>query len=428
MNIVIKDARVCDPSNGTDSVESLFIEDGILQTAPSCPDSNYEVIDGPGLIVTPGFVDLHVHFREPGGEDSETMITGARAAARGGFTDVVTMPNTSPPIDDCTRLRALLKSAENTDVNVHPSACATTGRSGTTLSDIRALLKAGAACFTDDGSAVSNCSLMTAILSLSAELGVPFMQHAVDPVIAGPGVIRDCCLARQKGLPVFNPEAEVSIVKRDISIAGATGGHLHVQHISTSGALAAIRNAIEKRVHVTCEATPHHLALSTDDITKDDPDFKMNPPLGSPADRENLLNAVANGTVSCLATDHAPHSTAKKQGGFAKAAFGITGLETAAAVTFDLLVRNGVISLNNWVRLWTTAPAAIIKIPVPPLQTGAPANIAVFRTGLNKISSKADFLSKSHNTPFVNRPQTLDVVMTLCRGRRTWFSQQLAHS
>lgn len=422
MNYMIKDAQVCDPADSCDTVATIFIEDGILRNCPSFPVSKYHCISGPNLIVTPGFVDIHVHFREPGGEDSETMITGAKAAARGGFTDVVTMPNTTPPIDTPERLTDLLRRSEDLNAVIHPSACATVGRLGRELTDMRGLSKAGACCFTDDGSAVASRELMRNILSLSSELNCPLLQHAVDPDISKDGVIRDCPLALEKGLPVFNPDSEISIVKRDIELTRETGGHLHIQHISTAGAVSAIREALKKNIHVTCEATPHHLSLSVEDISLDNADLKMNPPLGTESDRQALLQGVSDGTISCLATDHAPHSAQKKAGGFRDAAFGITGLETAAAVTFEVLVSSGIISLNHWVRLWTEAPSRIIGLPFPSLQTGAPANITVFRSGGKRSFGKDDFMSGSSNSPFIGRRLFLDPILTVCRGKTTWSS------
>lgn len=397
------------------------MEHGTIVDTPSLSEREYRTITGSDLIVTPGFVDIHVHFREPGGEASETIASGSKAAACGGFTHVVTMPNTTPPIDTPKLVKdTRAKGVAAGLVSILPSACATLGRQGTKLTDIASLQTAGASAVTDDGSAVTDEALMCNLFIASAALGIPILQHAVDPAISGHGVIRDCELARKLNLPIFDPLAETSIVKRDINLLREVGGHLHIQHISAAGTVDLLRAAKLEGLSVTSEVTPHHLALSVDDITSDDPNMKMNPPLGTTEDRDALMAAVADGIITCFATDHAPHSTDKKLGGFAKAAFGIIGLESAAAITYELLVLTGKITLAHWTAMWTTAPAAIIGLPAPSLATGRHANLCVFRKGLNKAIALSDIQSKSTNTPFLGYSISLKPILTLFGGKLTW--------
>lgn len=422
VNYFFKQAHICDPSRGIDGRADLCIENGLLTLAAE-PTADHVVMDGTDLLITPGFVDIHVHFREPGGEDSETIATGSLAAARGGFTHVVTMPNTTPPTDSPEVIEATIEKAKREgNVHVCPSACATLGSKGRELAPLPALIDAGAICFTDDGAAIRDADLMRDVLKTATELGVTVMQHAVDPEISKLGVIRECALATKLGLQTFDPRAESSIVERDIGLVRETGGSLHIQHLSSLDTLPALRKAIADGLAVTSEVTPHHLALSVDDIPGDDPNFKMNPPLGTAADCEALAAALADGTITCLATDHAPHTAAKKSMGLAESAFGIIGLETAAAITYDLLVTSGRITLARWVELWTTSPAKIIGIAQPSLTPGMPANLSVFQTEVTKVLSETDILSKSANTPFLGRSVSLDPILTFCDGRISWDS------
>ncbi len=420
MNLLVKNARICDPSAGTDEVRDLCIEQGVIVDTPALPASKYVSMNGDDLIVTPGLVDLHVHFREPGDGRSETTATGSRAAARGGFTHVVTMPNTTPPTDSPDLVRSALAAGQAAGlVNVLPAACVTLGRKGTDLAPLSDLASAGACAFTDDGAAVADASLMKEALAAASALRIPIFQHAVDPDVSREGVIRECQLASERDLPLFDPEAESSIVARDIRLAGETGGHLHIQHISCAKTVELLRSAERSPLRVTSEATPHHLSLCSSDIASDDANYKMNPPLGNPEDREALVGAVMDGTVTCLATDHAPHSMQDKASGFSLGAFGVIGLETAAAVTYDLLVAPGLLPLLRWVALWTTAPAEIIHLAAPSVSAGSPANIAIFKKGSRTITTD-DIMSMSTNSPFIGRKTTLNPVVTICNGRETW--------
>ena len=339
----------------------------------------------------PGLIDVHVHFRDPGAPEAETRATGAASAAAGGFAAVVTMPNTTPAGDSPEWVREQIEDS-SLPVRIWPSACISKGRLGHEVSDLEALAAAGAVAFTDDGSFVDDVYVMEEAMRRAAKLGVPVMQHAVDPTLLAGGVMRDCPVARRFGLPVMSPEAETEAVRRDIALVRVTGCALHVQHISCAGTVELIRDARREGLPVTGEATPHHLLLSCDDIPDDDADWKMAPPLGSREDVAAIREGVMDGTLGVFATDHAPHSAQRKAGGFRGGANGIVGLETAVAVTWRAMVEDEGMSPLEWTRRWTTGPAALIRRPL---------------SGRTIIDLKADrtvdperFRTRSRNQPY----------------------------
>ncbi|MBR4652611.1 MAG: dihydroorotase [Kiritimatiellae bacterium] len=359
--------RVIDPVSGTDSGS----------------DARY--------LSVPGLVDVHVHFRDPGQPEAETRATGAAAAAAGGFTAVVTMPNTSPAGDSPAWVREQIEDA-SLPVAIWPSACITKGRLGREVADLEALAAAGAVAFTDDGSFVEDAHVMESAMRRAEKLGIPVMQHAVVPALLAGGVLRDCAVARRFGLPTMPPEAETEAVRRDIALVRTTGCRLHVQHVSCAGTVELIRAARREGLPVTGEATPHHLLFSCDDIPADDANWKMAPPLGSREDVAAIREGVKDGTLGMFATDHAPHSAAKKAGGFRSGANGIIGLETAVAATWQAMVVEEGMSPLEWTRRWTTGPAALVGKPL---------------LGRTLIDLKADrtvepdmFLSRSRNQPY----------------------------
>ena len=311
------------------------------------------------LVVPGGLVDVHVHFRDPGVPEAETRATGAAAAAAGGFSLVVTMPNTTPAGDSVAWVREQLEDA-SLPCRIWPSACITKGRLGKEVADLEALAAAGAAFFTDDGSYVADAKVMREAMARAAKLGKAVCQHAVVPELLGPGVIRDCPLARKLGLPVMPPEAETEAVRRDISLVSETGCALHVQHISCAETVELIREAKREGLPVSGEATPHHLLLSCEDIPDNDANFKMAPPLGNREDRAELRRAVKDG-VLMFATDHAPHPAATKAKGFLGSANGIIGLEAAVALTYKIMVEEERMPVKDWAKAWWDMPAWIIQ-------------------------------------------------------------------
>ena len=313
----------------------------------------------------PGFVDVHVHFRDPGVPEAETTASGLAAASRGGFAAVVTMPNTTPAGDSIDWIKSNIRCTPTPTTyaspKIFPSACITKGRAGKEVADLEALAEAGAAFFTDDGSYVADDKVMEAAMNRIAALNMVVCQHAMDPAEQKGGVIRDCALARKLGLPIISVETETKAIQRDLSLCRETGCRLHVQHISTAEGVSLVRDAQREGLPVTAEATPHHLLLSCDDLIADDANFKMAPPLGNHEDRAELRKAVKDG-VLMFATDHAPHPAAKKSLGFAKSANGIIGLETAIPVTYAVMVEEEGMSVEKWAEAWWKMPRDIVKI------------------------------------------------------------------
>ena len=312
-----------------------------------------------------GFVDVHVHFRDPGVPGAETTASGLAAAARGGFAAVVTMPNTTPACDSPEAIRRQRDQGsgirDQGGCALLPSACITKGRLGKEVADLEALAEAGAAFFTDDGSYVADDKVMEEAMNRIAALNMVVCQHAMDPVEQKGGVIRDCALARRLNLPIISVETETKAIRRDLSLCRETGCRLHIQHISTAEGVALVRDAQKEGLPVTAEATPHHLLLTCDDLVADDANFKMAPPLGNREDRAELRKAVRDG-VLMFATDHAPHPAAKKSLGFAKSANGIIGLETAIPITYAVMVEEEGMPVEAWARAWYEMPRDIIRI------------------------------------------------------------------
>jgi dihydroorotase len=419
--IYIRGGRQFDPSANTNEIKDLFIRDGVIATTPSEIPPDAELINAHGLVMVPGLIDLHVHLREPGGEDAETIETGSRAAARGGFTTLVAMPNTKPPLDTPNRVSQVNQRGEEIGlVRVIPAACITSGREGREPADLKALSGAGAGAFTDDGSTVPSDNVMKRAMEIAASLNRTIMDHAQDLDLEKDGVMHEGKYSQQWKLPGIPSEAEAKIIRRDIELAEQTGCALHIQHVSTKEGVALIREARERGVKVTGELTPHHLALTDADVQPGDANFKMNPPLRSKADREALARGIAHGFLQTFATDHAPHSAEAKSRGFLRAPFGIVGLETAVGVTFTELVATGLMDLGAWVRRWTTGPARVLGLPDPSLSAGAPADIVLLDLNTKWTVCARNFLSKSRNTPFEGRELIGRAVRTIYRGKTVW--------
>ena len=421
-SLLIKGGHLIDPAAKINAPMDVLLRDGrVAEVAlPSkIRGSAEEKFDARGLIVAPGFIDLHVHLREPGQSYKETIATGTAAAAAGGFTSVCTMPNTAPVVDTADWVSWLRHPERGAMINVFPIAAATRGSKGGTLTDFSALQRAGAVAVTDDGKPILDDDIMRMALRLGAELNFPVVQHAEDTRLtencsmnAGPTSFR----LGLRAMPAF---AEAAIVDRDVTLAQQIReSRLHVAHLSTSDALKAVRRGKRAKARVTCEVTPHHFTLIDENVGEYDTNFKMNPPLRSPADREAILVALADGTVDAIATDHAPHALHEKQVEFERAAFGITGLETALALAITKLHREHKIPLVRIVELFTSGPARVFDLNGRgSLARGSFADVTIFdpkkRWTFDAIASR----SISRNTPFDGWQFTGKVVATIVGGK-----------
>ena len=409
----LRGVRALDPATGGDSVRDVFCDAGTISASPvpGVPE-----FDCAGCVAMPAAIDLHVHFREPGGAGAETVASGLAAAARGGFGLVVAMPNTTPPLDSPEAVSsqlALAAAAPEKRVRFRVAGCCTEGRAGKKPAPAEALAAAGAVAFSDDGAMVDDDGAMREVMAAAARLGLPVMDHAVRPGLARGGVVRDCAFARKLGLPVFPDEAETAAVARDLALARETGAALHLQHLSCAESVRLVAGALAGgAARVSCEATPHHLLFAAEDIPGDDASWKMNPPLGTRADREALRRAVLDGTVGCFATDHAPHPAAAKARGFAEAPFGCIGLETALAATWLAMVEESGMRPADWAARWTTGPAAVLGLPAPSLAPGSPARVAVLRK-TPWTPAPGDLASLSRNCPVLGTEFPVEVAALL---------------
>jgi len=425
---VIKNGHLLDPSQNLDGLFDLVVVDGRIAEIVrpgKFKTATGEVFNAKGLIVAPGFIDLHVHLREPGQSYKETIATGTMAAAAGGFTSVCPMPNTSPINDSPAITRWMQDPERGAHVNIFPIAAATVGSQGAQLTDFAALKRAGAVAVTDDGKPILRDEIMQQALEAAAKLKLPVVQHAEDTRITRDAVMNSGPTAFRLGLRGWPPEAESSIVERDLRLATETKGHLHVAHLSTGAALAAVRKAKQAGTRVTCEVTPHHFALLDEDITDYNTNFKMNPPLRSGQDREALLTGLADGAVDCIATDHAPHAHHEKNAEFDRAPFGITGLETALGLSISILHVRRKIPLNRIVELLSFSPGRLIGLEGRgTLAEGSHADITIFDPTEKWTFHAAQSFSKSKNSPFDGWRLQGKVVATIVGGKIVWQSRE----
>jgi dihydroorotase len=376
---------------------------------------------GPSLVVCPGFIDMHVHLREPGYEHKETVATGAASAVAGGFTAIACMPNTNPVNDSASVTRFILKQAAEAGLaRVYPIGAVSKGSDGKELAEMADMRDAGCVAYSDDGRPVATALLMRRALEYAGMLGLPVIDHCEDKTLVGEGVAHEGFTASQLGLRGMPSAAEDVMVERDIVLAAMTGGHAHIAHLSTAGALRAVRAGKERGVRVTCEVAPHHFTLSDERLLAPlayDTNLKMNPPLRHAGDRDALVEGLKDGTVDAVATDHAPHHADDKRVEFDRASFGIVGLETAVSLSLDRLVHAGIISLARMIELLSTNPARILRVPGGRLQAGDAADLTILAPELNVTVSAAAFRSKSRNTPFDGWQLRGGVAATVVGGR-----------
>jgi dihydroorotase len=415
----IQNARVIDPAAKRDAVGDLFIDQGrIVAPLSAAARKRARKIDAAGLVACPGLVDIHVHFREPGQTHKETIATGSRAAAAGGFTTVVCMPNTSPPADNAGTIQ-FIKDAVQRDavIKVLPTGCITAGMKGQALAPIGSLKRAGVVAITDDGDCVQSNELMRRALEYARMFDLPVMDHCQDASMTQGAVMNEGVMSTRLGLRGWPNAAEDLIVARNAILSEYTGAHVHMQHISSKFSVDILRRAKARGVRVTAEATPHHFTLTDDLLSGYDTHFKMNPPLRTEADRLELIEGLRDGTLDCIATDHAPHTDYEKDKEFDFAPNGILGLETALAVSLDTLVRKSRFKLATVVDLLTRKPAQILRLPAGTLAEGAAADVCVFDPEESWLYDAKKGYSKSINSPWHGQTLRGRVRLTLSDGR-----------
>ena len=429
MPMLVKNVRIVDPAQKLDEVSSMLVVDGRVATLGAEAErdpkaAGAEVLDGGGKLLVPGLIDLHVHFREPGQTAKETIESGSRAAVAGGFTAVCAMANTKPVNDSVAVTELMMSRARAANLcRYFPLGTATKGMEGEELADYGNLMNAGCIAFSDDGKSIMNAAIMRRALKYTSWLDVPIVAHEEDTNLMGKGYMNEGEISARLGCIGIPASAEEVMVARDIMLAEYTGGHLHLAHLSTKGSLRLVREAKRNGIRVTCEVTPHHFALTDKELLKFDSDYKMNPPLRSQGDLDAILEALADGTVDAIATDHAPHTWDDKECELPLAAFGIIGLQTALPLTLELLVNKGVISLSRAVELLSSGPAGTFHLDrkgLGSLAVGNPADFALVDLDA-RIAVDRDYIqSKSYNTPFKGWTLPGKVLGTWVEGRKVW--------
>lgn len=417
----IQNGRVVDPAQNLDQIADVLIVDGKIAAlgadAASQAPQNAEKIDATGKIVAPGLIDMHVHLREPGGEDAETVATGALAALSGGFTSIACPPNTNPPIDSPSTVALIRELAERARLcNVFPMCCISKGRKGEELAELGLLFESGAVACSDDGSSIEDSELMRRALEYCLMFDKPILCHEESAPLAKGGVMHEGLVSTVLGLRGIPAEAEDVMVTRDLALAESVGARLHVMHVSSKGAIAAIRRAKARGVRVTAEVAPHHLTLTDESLRSFESNFKMNPPL---RDREHVDACVAglvDGTIDAIATDHAPHAPEKKNREIDVAPFGIVGLESALPLAVETLVDSGLLTWSQLIEKMALNPARILGIPKGTLEIGADADVVVIDPALEWDFVESEMRSKSKNSPYLGRRMKGRAVVAIVAG------------
>jgi dihydroorotase len=420
--LLIKNGRVIDPAFRRDETADVLVQDGnIVAIGPNLEADGAERFDATGLVVAPGFIDMHVHLREPGFEHSETIETGSRAAAAGGFTSICPMPNTKPVNDKATVTSYVIERARHLAVtNVFPIGAITKDSAGEELAAIGSMKNAGAVAVSDDGRPVMNARVMRRAMETARSFNLPVIDHCEDLNLSAGGDMHEGLEAVRLGLRGIPSCSEEAMVARDILLAELTGARFHVAHISSRRAVALVADAKARGLPVTCEATPHHISLADSDMISYDSNYKMKPPLRTRGDIGAVVEGIVNGTVDAIATDHAPHPGSEKMQEFERCPFGIIGLETALAVTLETLFHSGRISLSRLVEMFTIAPAKILDLDRGRLLEGAPADVTIFDTEVEWTYDVNRSFSKSRNSPFNGKKFRGGPVATIVGGAVVW--------
>ncbi len=419
MTILIKNGIIVDGTDKNPFPADVLIQNGkITKIGDALEDAADQVVDAKGRYVMPGFIDLHVHFRDPGLTHKEDLMTGAMAAARGGVTSVCAMPNTKPVVDSVETLKDILDRAKEAPVHVLQISAITKGQDGTELVDMQAMMEAGAIGFSEDGKSVMDITLYEEAMKEAARLDAPVFAHCEDKKLVGKGVLNEGVASKKFGVPGISNAVEDIITARDIFLANETKARLHLCHCSTEGTVELMKMAKEMGISVTAEVCPHHFILCDEDIQTEDTNYKMNPPLRSSRDRDAMIEGLRTGVMSCISTDHAPHHADEKAGGFMSAPFGIVGLETSAALTYTYLVKSGIVPITQMVQMMSSNPARVLQRDdvIGYVEEGKNADLVIFDAAEEYVIDPEEFASKGKNTPFQGRKVSGRVKMTIVDG------------
>ena len=419
MKLLIKGGRVVDPANKIDGVFDLLIDKGkIISVRKNISAPGCQGIDAKSKIVAPGFIDMHVHLREPGREDEETISSGTKAAAAGGFCSIVSMANTSPVADKQEVVKFILRKArEEGVISVYPVGAVTKGLKGQELAEIGELTQAGIVAVSDDGEPIKNSFIMRCGLEYSKKFNLPLISHSEDKELSRGGVMDEGLMSTILGLPGIPAQAEEIMAARDIKLAELTHGKLHLAHVSTKGCVELVRAAKKKGLRITAEASPHHFSLTSEAVKEYDPNTRVNPPLRSFEDVEAIIKGLADGTIDAIASDHAPHSLEEREVEYSIAPPGIDGLETEVGLALNVLYHGKKIKLAEIIKKFTTGPAGILGLQEGTLSPGAKANVTILDIGKEWVVDKNKFLSLSRNTPFHGMKLKGKAIMTIYRGK-----------
>jgi len=418
MRLLIKNGHLIDVKSGIDDIQDILIEgQKVTKIGKNLKAENVTIFNAKGMIILPGLIDMHVHLREPGYEYKETILTGTKAAAAGGFTSVCCMPNTNPVIDNQGVAEFILAQNKKAGlINVFPVGAISKGLKGHELAEIGDLKTAGVVAVSDDGNAVANAALMRRAIEYASMFALPVISHCEDKDLSAGGYMNEGYISTVLGLKGMPRISEIAIVARDIEIARFTGGHLHIAHVSCRESIEIIRQAKRQGVNVTAECCPHHFTLTEEAVLNYDTNTKVNPPLRTNEDKEALKQGLKDGTIDCIVTDHAPHAEEEKDVEFDRAPFGIIGSETALGLVITELVKPGILSLKQLVEKMSLNPAQILKIDRGYIKEGCIADITIISTDKTWMVDKDKFLSKSKNSPFIGRQLTGSVVLTVASG------------